>query len=89
MINRRGLITSLIAFGAAPAIVRVESLMKVKAILPVIEPYIGFDEGLIDFSYIVFAKRWINEDGKLITEYIDFKDVYIDDYTGAVSIKRF
>ena len=34
MINRRGLITGLIAFTAAPAIVRAESLMKIKVIKP-------------------------------------------------------
>lgn len=37
MINRRGLITGLISFMAAPAIVRAESLMPVKAIkLPIL-----------------------------------------------------
>lgn len=36
MINRRGLITGLISFVAAPAIVRAESLMPVKAVkLPI------------------------------------------------------
>lgn len=34
MINRRGLITGLIAFAAAPAIVRASSLMPVKVIKP-------------------------------------------------------
>ena len=36
MINRRGLITGLIAFAAAPAIVRASSLMPVKVIKPTI-----------------------------------------------------
>lgn len=34
MINRRGLITGLISFVAAPAIVRASSLMPVRAIRP-------------------------------------------------------
>lgn len=34
IISRRGLITGLVGLIAAPAIVRVENLMKVKAVLP-------------------------------------------------------
>lgn len=49
MINRRGLITGLIAFAAAPAIVRASSLMPVK-------PMAVFDDGYI-FS-IVHPSTW-------------------------------
>ena len=39
MINRRSLITGLISLAAAPAIVRVESLMPVKVIKPMMIEY--------------------------------------------------
>lgn len=39
MINRRGLITGLISLAAAPAIVRVSSIMPVKVIKPEISMY--------------------------------------------------
>jgi hypothetical protein len=42
MISRRGLITGLIAFGAAPAIVRYHSLMPIKPIEPAL-PLFDFD----------------------------------------------
>lgn len=35
ILSRRGVITGLISFAAAPAIVRIESLMPVKVILPI------------------------------------------------------
>lgn len=43
MLSRRGLITGLVSFMAAPAIVRASSLMPVKAL---IEPPIFIDEDL-------------------------------------------
>lgn len=43
MLSRRGLITGLISLAAAPAIVRVESLMPIKVIEPImtLEDYVN------------------------------------------------
>ncbi len=51
--SRRGFITGLIAFAAAPAIVRASSLMPVKAMVPPLE---WFDEDVV-FTSIPTA-RW-------------------------------
>lgn len=61
MIDRRKLITGLISFVAAPAIVRAESLMKVKALNPSIlrisdYKFIGVDYGLHDF--VQYGLMW-------------------------------
>lgn len=48
-ISRRGLITGLICFTAAPAIVRIESLMPVK----VMEPY-GISPFMLDHNREVY-----------------------------------
>lgn len=44
--NRRELITGLIAFAAAPAIVRASSLMPVKQMVPLPLTCIGFTEAM-------------------------------------------
>lgn len=41
--NRRGFLSSILALGAAPAIVRAESLMKVSGIIVPLDPFEGFE----------------------------------------------
>jgi len=84
MINRRSLITGLISFVAAPAIVRAESLMKVKAIQPATLPivsfidnyrFIGYDKGLKDLS--AYAITWFdNETNRFIVKSISHEEFY-------------
>ena len=94
-INRRSIITGLISFVAAPAIVRVESLMKIhKPIISMrlITEYNPADcmVTMIDILYgrLEIKPEWmlisdnhhkIYYDGdKMIREWIDPKDIYID-----------
>jgi len=85
-INRRSLITGLISFVAAPAIVRVESLMPMKVVKQ-FNPEELLNE-LTNFAYnepipidilygIMLAKREIIADMYKITP-VDLEDIYID-----------
>lgn len=62
MLNRRGLITGLVSFVAAPAIVRAASLMPVKAITLDELPLYGFSPGMaasldmVDFDQVM--REW-------------------------------
>jgi hypothetical protein len=80
-LNRRGLITGLIAFAAAPAIVRAESLMKVKAYVDPAELsatlinkiYQNSQYGkFAEYAYIYF------EDGELKRKSISAYEFYKD-----------
>lgn len=61
-LSRRGLITGLISFAAAPAIVRIESLMPVK----VMEPY-GIGPMMIIFRTSLPKSTWrlLNRDNPI------------------------
>lgn len=76
MINRRGLVTGLISFVAAPAIVRAQSLMPVKTIPPatystykigdwisICEPNVSLPSGLHLGSYRITS---VSEDRRSI-----------------------
>lgn len=81
MINRRSLITDLISFVAAPAIVRASSLMPVKVVEAIVEyQNYGYDPIVNVFCQMSFNK------GKWIHEWINQEDVYIDD-DGRVTVK--
>ena len=85
-INRRSLITGLISFVAAPAIVRVESLMPVKVVKPmthdemlkaIMQPFLQEWEKRIADAIIygnVYAKG--DEFGGL--QLLTAKDIYLD-----------
>ena len=81
--NRRALITGLISFVAAPAIVRVESLMKVRVTQPelFVDSFfnnyrlIGYDKGIKDLS--AYAITWFdNETNKFIVKSISHEEFY-------------
>ncbi len=68
MLNRRGLITGLISFVAAPAIVRVSSLMPVKSydnLWSKITPYSPISDVLIDRLDILYGWRKIHPEWPL------------------------
>ncbi len=78
-IDRRSLITGLISFVAAPAIVRVESLMKIK----VIDDY---EDICVKYLDILYGKLYIKpewcitsfENDQIVIKNIDPRDIYID-----------
>ena len=75
MINRRGLITGLISFVAAPAIVKATSIMPIKSEkiwMPSPGGYvvdIESMEGL--YPYQRLCVKWMTQDGKVFTECIN------------------
>ena len=67
--NRRGFLTSILALGAAPAIVKASSLMKVQEIwLP--------ENNIISQSGIILYGDGINYDAPAIRALMDGKSVY-------------
>lgn len=78
--KRRGLLLGLGALFAAPAIVRVASLMPVSVLKP--EPLIvGMDLGAADASYIVVGYRKLQWDGKL---WVDWKEPLVPHWSAAL-----
>lgn len=86
MLSRRGLIGSLIAFGAAPAIVRASSLMPVKvyaAIEPLpytIAPYLTLDEYAV--KYMAPRLFWITSKKEIIHLSQEESNKYLDSWSG-------
>jgi hypothetical protein len=83
MINRRGLITGLISLAAAPAIVRIESLMPVKVmkadfkIYPYQRKLLYWIESNPENYLNSFQRLWFNSQmGKFVSEPIDYEDFY-------------
>jgi hypothetical protein len=68
MLNRRGLITGLISLVAAPAIVRVTSIMPVKAIKP---PHPWYDsEGWVTLREKMPARPHWTQEWEAVAEFI-------------------
>lgn len=85
LMNRRKLITGLISFAAAPAIVRAESLMKVKMIKPDFDQatYLNIliDKMVRNSQYGKFAavpRVWISYEDCIKIWPIPEKDIYLD-----------
>lgn len=85
MICRRNLITGLISFIAAPAIIKASSLMPVKVME--LYPQIAFDtliDRLIAPINVDCKLYWIDNDGEIISLPIKHDDLYLgrfNDYT--------
>ena len=80
MLNRRSLITGLISFVAAPAIVRVANIMPIK----VIDPYEAISVRYLDTYFPVlnadpyWTKMSYDETGNIFEiKHINPKDIYI------------
>lgn len=71
--NRRELITGLISLVAAPAIVRVGSLMPVKVMLPEMS---GTEIARRYLNNWHIERMWYNHFGEIIFENIDIRDFY-------------
>ena len=75
MINRRGLITGLISFVAAPAIVKATSIMPIKSEriwYPGPRDYIvGIESVDYLYPYQRLRVKWMTQDGKVFTECIN------------------
>lgn len=65
MINRRGLITGLISFVAAPAIVKATSIMPISSYKEMIFDIETFPPG----EYDVYTMQVVMKDGILITDF--------------------
>lgn len=86
MINRRGLITGLVSFVAAPAIVRASSLMPVKAIkqcilsdynrlIPTLTPTVDVLYGRLKVGDCITIAGF---DGEFTITYVPPEDFYAD-----------
>ena len=81
MLNRRLLITGLISFVAAPAIVRVESLMKIK--VDKFDPKEAWEKLLasyepIEYKYTPISLMWIDNVGKIHNLSVEESSIYLD-----------
>lgn len=83
MLSRRKLITGLISFIAAPAIVKASSLMPVKMVVFNLQE--AFDKLLIPYKLTMGSKLyWINSDGEMVVLPILDSELYLgrfNDYT--------
>lgn len=85
MINRRSLITGLVSFAAAPAIVRAANLMPVKVVKQltpeeminiILEPYFADVQKRIE-DLIMYGQTFYNHDGRIVIETIHSNDYYL------------
>lgn len=76
--NRRSLITGLVSFVAAPAIVRASSLMKVKLVkYPIedgLEEFRWWDEGINDSA----IKKWVMTTTKYYADHLEYTGRHYD-----------
>lgn len=80
MLTRRGIITGLISFAVAPAIVKYANIMPVKVYETPQEIYYRLIPNIKPIRVPTdWSKIWYDELGRCIfTETIDPKDIYID-----------
>lgn len=82
MLSRRKLITGLISFAAAPAIVRSSSLMPVKT-MAIFDPQEAFDRLISEYvpsglSFVTPRLFWFNNAGKMVIMPIEESNLYLD-----------